>query len=254
MNENSLRARVLRREMLCGTFIKTPAIEIIEVLAHSGLDFICLDAEHAPFDRARLDACVAMARALQLPCLVRVPEGTPAQILMVLDMGATGIVVPHVSTVEKAQAIAKAARFGPGGRGYAGSTRFADYTTKTMPEVLPLTNDTVVIGMIEEPEGVDVVDTIAAIDGIDGLFAGPADLAVGYGKSDINDPIVVEAVQKVGRATEQNGKAGVTFAPNMGNYDSLRDAGMSMLFFASEQTWMLQGARSIVAEFREKTV
>ena len=253
MNANGLRARVLRREMLCGTFIKTPAIEIIEVLAHSGLDFICLDAEHAPFDRARLDACVAMARALDFPCLVRVPEGTPAQILMTLDMGATGIVVPHVWSLEKAEAIAKASRFGRGGRGYAGSTRFAGYATKAMSEVLPLTEDTVVIGMIEEPEGVDVVEEIAAVDGIDGLFAGPADLAVGYGKNDMRDPVVVDAVREVGTAALKNGKSAMTFAPDMGSFNALRDLGMTTLFFASEQAWMLQGARKIATEFKEKT-
>ena len=70
------KQRMLSGKVLAGTFVKTPAIEVIEVLAHSGLDFLCLDAEHAPFDRARLDACLAVARALDLPTLVRVPSGS----------------------------------------------------------------------------------------------------------------------------------------------------------------------------------
>jgi 2-keto-3-deoxy-L-rhamnonate aldolase RhmA len=253
MTETGLRARILRREMLCGTFIKTPAIEIIEVLAHSGLDFICLDAEHAPFDRARQDTCLAMANALGLPCLVRVPEGSPAQILMALDAGATGIVIPHVFSTEKAAMVAKASRYGHGGRGYAGSTRSAVYATKTMPEVLAMTEDTVVLGQIEEPEGVDAVDAIAATPGIDGLFVGPADLAVSYGETDMNAPIVLDAMRKVGDATKAHGKSAVTFTPNMGNFDALHGAGMNMLFFASEHAWMLNGARALVAEFKERT-
>ncbi len=253
MNETGLRARILRREMLCGTFIKTPAIDVVEVLAMAGLDFICLDAEHAPFDRGRMDSCLAMAKALGLPCLVRVPEGSPTQILMALDAGAAGIVVPHVYSVEKAAAVAKAARYGHGGRGYAGSTRSAGYATRTMPEVLAMTEETVVLGQIEEPEGVDAVAEIAATPGLDGLFVGPADLAVSYGETDMNAPVVIDAMRKVCEATKAEGKGAVTFAPNMGNFDTLRDAGMHMLFFASEHAWMLNGARSLVSEFRERT-
>lgn len=253
MTENGLRARILRRDMLCGTFVKTPSIEVIEVLAHGGLDFICLDAEHSGFDRARMDSCLAIAKALGLPCLVRVPVGSPAEILKALDSGATGIVVPHVYSVEKAEAVAKAARYGHGGRGYAGSTRSAGYATKPMPEVLAMTEDTVVLGQIEEPEGVDAVEAIAATPGIDGLFVGPADLAVSYGETDMYAPVVLDAMRKVGDATKANGKSAVTFTPNMGNFDTLSGAGMNMLFFASELAWMLNGARALAAEFKEKT-
>src|SRR5690606_22818818 len=97
----------------------------VEVLAMSGLDFICIDAEHAPQDRRATDACLTVARALGLPALVRVPEGTPAQILTALDSGAVGVVVPHVFNVERATIAARAAHFGHGGRGFAGSTRWA---------------------------------------------------------------------------------------------------------------------------------
>ena len=253
MTENGLRARILRRDMLCGTFVKTPSIEIIEVLAHAGLDFICLDAEHSSFDRARMDGCLAMAKALGLPCLVRVPVGSPSEILKALDAGAAGIVVPHVFSAEKAGDVARASRYGHGGRGYAGSTRSAGYATKPMPEVLAMTEDTVVLGQIEEPEGVDAIDAIAATPGIDGLFVGPADLAVSYGEHDMNAPIVLDAMRKVGDATKANGKSAVTFTPNMGNFDALHGAGMNMLFFASEHAWMLNGARALVAEFKERS-
>jgi 2-keto-3-deoxy-L-rhamnonate aldolase RhmA len=129
----NLRSRMAAGDMLAGTFLKTPSVEMIEILSQTGLDFLCIDAEHAPFDRARMDACLAVARALDFPILVRVPSAQPQDILQALDAGATGIVVPHVTDAETAAAIAKASRFGPGGRGYAGSTRWAGYTTRSMP-------------------------------------------------------------------------------------------------------------------------
>lgn len=250
MKQDGLRARVLRREKLCGTFLKTPAYELIEILAVSGLDFICLDAEHAPFDRARTDACLAMAKALNFPCLVRVAEGTPAEILKVLDSGAAGVVIPHCYSAEKAEMVAKAARFGHGGRGYAGSTRWAGFATKPMPEVLTMDDETIVLGQIEEPEGVEAVNEIAAVDGIDGVFVGPSDLAVSYGKTDMNDPMVREAIGKVCAAAEANGKAAVTFAGNTATLGELTALGITMMFFGSEHGWILQGAKQTAADFR----
>lgn len=132
----NLRSRVLARETLASTFVKTAEVTVVEVLATSGLDFIVLDAEHAGFDRGRLDACLAVARALDFPAMVRISSGSEENILMALDGGAVGVVVPHVDSVEKAQRIAKAAHFGRGGRGFAGSTRWADFTMQPMDAVL----------------------------------------------------------------------------------------------------------------------
>ena len=250
MKSTGLRARILARELLCGTFIKTPAIEVIEVLAAAGLDFICLDAEHSAFDRARMDHCLAMARAIGLPALVRVPEGSPAQILMALDAGAVGVVVPHCYSVERAQTAARAAHFGHGGRGIAGSTRWAGYATRPLVDVLAMDSETVVLGQIEEPEGVEAAAEIAAVDGMDGLFVGPADLAVCYGKTDINDAMVRAAMKRVGDVTAAAGKGAVTFAPNTDTTPELKALGINMFFYASEHAWMLQGAKSMVSAFR----
>ena len=90
MNPNGLRARILNREVLSGTFIKTPAYEVMEVMKLSGLDFICIDCEHAPIDRRGMDASLAMAKALELPALVRVPEYTAGNVLMALDLRCSG--------------------------------------------------------------------------------------------------------------------------------------------------------------------
>ncbi|MGB1208957.1 MAG: HpcH/HpaI aldolase family protein, partial [Paracoccaceae bacterium] len=154
MRIKTFRSRLRAGDRLAGTFVKTPAFQVVEVLATSRLDFIVLDAEHSPFDRQTLDACLAVARAHDLPSLIRVGDGSPRELLWALDMGATGVVVPHVDTVDKAQAVAKTARYGLGGRGFAGSTRSAGYATRSMAEVLQDTHDTVVIPQIEEPAGV----------------------------------------------------------------------------------------------------
>jgi len=248
MNPKGLRARILNREILSGTFVKTPAYEIVEILAMSGLDFICIDAEHAPNDRRGMDASLAMARALGLPALVRVPEFTPGNVLMALDSGAIGVVIPHVDSADKAAAVARAAHFGHGGRGFAGSTRWAGQGSNSMTDVLAMDDETVVLAQIEEPEGVDAVDAIAATDGIDGLFVGPADMAVSLGVNDITHQAVRDVMATVGAAAARHGKAAVTFQPTAATVPALKELGLSMFFIGSEHNFMLSAAKQTAAD------
>ncbi|PWJ18031.1 HpcH/HpaI aldolase family protein [Jannaschia seohaensis] len=245
MADAKFKTRMLAGEVLAGTFFKTPAHELVEVLAKSGLDFLCLDAEHAPFDHGRMDTCLALTRALGVPALVRVPTGSPMEILKALDGGGLGVVVPHVDSVEKARAVARAAHFGEGGRGYAGSTRWAGFATRGMADVLAQDAETIVIAQIEEPAGVEACEEIAAVDGIDGLFVGPADLSVCYGVTDITAEPVRAAMARVGAACKANGKAFMTFAPNAAACRPLMEQGVTMFFVASEHAFMLQGARAV---------
>ena len=244
MKAADFRKRMLAGEILAGTFVKTPALELIEVLALSGLDFVCLDGEHSPFDRGRMDACLAVARALDFPTLVRVGSGTAENILQALDSGAVGIVVPHVIDAGKARDIARWARFGLYGRGYAGSTRWAGYGQRPMSEVLELSKqETVVIAQIEEPEAVDASEEIAAVEGIDGLFVGPADLTVAFGAGKDAAAKLEEAFASVGRAAKAAGKACMSLVTDIETAARWRSRGLSMFFYNSEQGLMLSAAK-----------
>ena len=246
-----LLERMRRGDRLVGTFMKTPSHVVMEILILSGLDFVCIDAEHAPFDRAATDACLAVARAHRFPALVRLGDGAPARVLDALDMGATGIVVPHVDTVEKARAVARAARFGRGGRGYAGSTRWAGYAAGTMPALLARSREeTIVLAQIEEPEGVEASAAIAALDGIDGLFVGPADLSVAYGHESMDNADLPAAMAAVGAACAASGKAYVTWVPDAAMAQRWARHGFTTYLVASEHAWMLQGARAAAAALR----
>lgn len=242
MRTAKLRAQILGREVLASTFVKTPDVTVVEVLAASGLDFIVLDGEHAAFDRMRLDACLAVARALDFPALVRISSASEENVLMALDAGAVGVVVPHVDSVPKAQMLAKAAHFGRGGRGFAGSTRWAGFATRPMGDVLAQDAQTIVMAQIEEPEGVEACEGIAAIEGIDALFAGPADLTVGYGHESVENPDLPAALERVGQACAAHGKGFVSWVPDAGTAAEWRKYQMTGFVVASEHTWMRQGA------------
>ena len=249
----SFKSRVVSRELMVGTFLKTPHYVMIEVFAQSGFDFLCLDAEHAPFDRRAIDECMAVSRALDFPVLVRVGDTSHREILSAIDCGAVGIVAPHIETLPQAEELAKAARFGLGGRGYAGSTRWAGYATKKMPDLLAQSQDeTVVIAQIEEPAAVEIADSIAGIEGIDGLFAGPADLSVGMGYKNQDSDELKAALKKVGVAAKENDKGYASF---IGDADQAKswaeDYGVNMFFVGSEHSFMRNKANEISLRVKE---
>ena len=241
---SSFRTRMLSGDLLAGTFLKTPHHVMIEVFAQSELDFLCLDAEHAPFDRSSLDACLAVAKALDFPILIRVGDNSHREILQALDYGAVGIVALHIDTAEKAKDLARASRFGLNGRGYAGSSRWADYATQKMSDLLQKSKEeTVVIAQIEEPQGVQEAEAIVAAEGIDGVFIGPADLSVGYGKTDQNSQELKHALQHVSAVAHNKHKAAMSFVPNAQKARDWHKAyGLTMFFISSEHSWLRAGA------------
>jgi len=228
------RARLAARERLLGAFVKTPQPVVVEVMAGAGYDFLVLDAEHAPFDRGALDTMILAGRALNCPIVVRVPVGAPDWLLFVLDAGAAGAMVPHVNSVAEAEALVRAMRYGPGGRGFAGTTRAAGYGARGMIDHLAETPaETVLIAQIEDPEGAETHAAIAAVDGVDALFVGRADLAVGLGANDFFDDRVARATAEILGA--RDAATGLYCAPGeaLGGFAA---AGASLFVVGSDHT------------------
>jgi 2-keto-3-deoxy-L-rhamnonate aldolase RhmA len=165
----------------CGVFIKTCAPQIVELLGLAKLDFAILDAEHAPFDRAGLDVMMLAGRAAGLPLFVRVPDHAPATIQNALDLGAQGLIVPHVDTPEQAAAIVSRARFEAGERGFSNAARFGRYGTTTICEAVAIGDKAEIICQIESAQAVSNAAAIVGVAGVTGLLIGRADLALSMG-------------------------------------------------------------------------
>ena len=239
------RKRLTDHDPLIGTWVKTPSPIIAEVLGLSGLDVTCIDTEHAPFGRLELDQSIAAFRAADMPNLVRTADDSAREIRNALDCGATGIVVPHVTTAEQARAIVKASHFGDQGRGYAGSHRAAGYTTNAMADNLADNRDqTTVIVQIEDIAALDNVADIAAVDGVDCLFIGRIDLAVAMQKT-IFDSEVLDAVKSICDEARNASTAVGMFAPNTEELPAWLEAGASLFLLSSDQSLLLTGANTL---------
>jgi staphyloferrin B biosynthesis citrate synthase len=242
------KQRLVGGDALLGTFLKTPHAHLVEVLATTGLDCICLDAEHAPFDRRDLDACILAGRASGFPTLVRIAHASDDQILNALDCGADGVVIPHVKSAEQARALAKACHYGPGGRGYAGSSRSAGYGLT--PMAAHQSNSaarTTVIAQIEDVEALAEIEAIAAVEDIDALFVGRIDLTVALGCSDPDDPKVLEAVDQIVTACVKAGRAVGMFLPRPADVAQWRKKGVTFFLLGSDHSFMRAGAAAMRA-------
>lgn len=248
----TLRDRLRRHEVLAGTWVKTPHPHVVEVLALSPLDLIVLDAEHAPFDRASLDSAILAARAGAKPVLVRPASAAHENLLQALDSGADGVIVPHIRSAEDAREIVRACHYQPGGRGFAGSTRAAGYTTLGMARHRAAARDISVVAQIEDVDAVEAIEAIAAVDGLDALFIGRADLTVSYGVASPDDPIVVAAVERICAAGRAAGRCVGMFLGRSGDVAHWHAQGATLFILQSDQEFVLHGAAALAATIRDQ--
>lgn len=242
----SFRQRLRDREPLVGTFFKTPSHQLVEVLGGTGLDFIVIDAEHAPFDRAALDTCLLASRAAQLPALVRVAGIDGPDIQNALDLGAAGIVAPHARNAATVRRIGAAVRYRGGVRGFSNSPRAGNYGASGMAEHIARSDrDSVAICQIEDREAVEGIDAIVAMEEADCLFIGRADLAVSYGVDDVGDPVVKEAVRIVCDAARRSGKAVGIHIGHMREAQAYQDMGVSLFVVGSDQSLLRAAAAGL---------
>lgn len=244
------RDRLRAGKLLAGTWVKTPHHHVVEVLSFSSLDCLVLDAEHAPFDRTALDLCILAARAGGKTVLVRPSSANHEQILNALDLGADGVILPHIRTAAEAEDAVKACHYVSGGRGYAGSSRAAGYTTKGMARHRTDAKTITIIAQIEDVEGVDNIDATAAVVGIDALFIGRADLTIAYSAETPDDPVVVDAVDRIVAAGKAAGRTTGMFLGRASDVPMWREKGSSLFILASDHDFLLQGAARLAEAIR----
>jgi 2-keto-3-deoxy-L-rhamnonate aldolase RhmA len=251
--DERFRARLVAREPLLGTFIKTPAVHVIEVAGAAGLDFVVVDQEHAPFDRVTVDSLILAGRAADIPVLVRVPGGDARDILPALDCGAQGVLVPHVDSAGKAEAVVAEARYRGGRRGFTNSSRAGRYGGAGFHEHIATADaGTAVLAMVEDVTALAILPAIMAVPGVDAFFIGRGDLACALGSDGTAAAPVVQATEQIAAAARAAGKALCAHVDRADSPDVawLRSLGVSAFIVASDQGLMRRAAMQAVAAFR----
>lgn len=196
----TFKQRIGAGEALAGSFVMAASATVAEMCGYAGFDFVVLDQEHGPSGPETLEHQIRAAETSGAAALVRVPWSARWLIQQALDAGALGIVVPHVTTVEEAREIVRAAHYPPYGvRGLATTARAGLHGNVTTDEHLARGRDrTTVILQIEDREALENVRDIASVEGVDALFIGPADLSASLGHPGKPDhPDVVAAIDGI---------------------------------------------------------
>src|ERR1700730_211428 len=235
--ERSLRRRLLGGDTLYGLVIKPPAPAPVEMCAAAGFDFAFIDGEHGSGETLEWEHHVRAAESFGMPAVVRVGSHQPAEILGALDIGAAGIIVPHVNTKSEAEAIVRAAHYPPiGRRGLATTTRAGRHAFCHLKEHLRFAEEnTLIVVQVEDPEAIEHVEEIASVPYVDCLFIGPTDLSLGLGYPGENDhPNVVEAFTRISDAvaSKLNVRLG-TFARDAKDANIWTSKGASLIALAS---------------------
>jgi 4-hydroxy-2-oxoheptanedioate aldolase len=206
---NLLKAAIHRGERARGTFVKLPGLEVVDCVRLAGLDFAVVDLEHSALDERTVLDQVAYARALGLPCLVRLPEPDRGLVGRLLDAGAAGVQLSDVSRRAEVDALVAAATLPPAGeRGVSTTNRAGGYGTLGVDDyVAAAPPDPLLVVQIERGETHDPLESILQ-PAVDVCFVGPVDMSVALGvPGQLDHPTLLDRRDEIARAAAERGIA-----------------------------------------------
>jgi 2-dehydro-3-deoxyglucarate aldolase/4-hydroxy-2-oxoheptanedioate aldolase len=229
--KESFLTRIREGDLLIGTIVTMPSSEVAEILASCGFDWLFVDLEHGALDFAGAQA-VLMGASPSTACAVRVPSNDQAWTKKCLDLGADGIIIPHIQTKEDAERAVRLCRYPPLGERSVGVGRAQGYGLSIQDYIQKANDSIALIIQIEHIDALANINSIVQVEGIDAVFIGPYDFSGSMGKiGDVNDPDLLKAIAQV--------------------RDCCRDAGLPLGIFGatadSVKPYIREGYRLIAA-------
>jgi len=246
----NLKQRLLNGETLNGCWLNLGSAVTAEIVGLSGFDWVLIDLEHGAGSESTTLSQIQALEHTSAGVIVRAESTEPQRIHRVLDMGAEGVMCPKVRNAEEALKVVKGLHYPPfGNRGVAKMVRatqfaqnFNEYYQKSRDQILGVVQ-------IETIEVLRHLDEVAAIDGVDVLFIGPADLSMELGIfGQFDHPTFVEALNKIVAAAKKANKAvGILFF-NPDDYQRYHDLGIRFLACGADATFVAEGARTMAGK------
>jgi len=211
LKEYRLRKALKQGRVLYGMQLMTPVPAFVEIIGYSGFDFVFIDLEHTTIDLQGLSNLIIASELANVCSIVRVPDNDAVWIRKILEVGAEGIIVPHIKTSEDALKAVQAAKFPPEGtRGHGAMVRSYKYTfpRENIAEYVRESNEgTTVILLIEENDAVENIEDILSVKGVDAILLGPHDLSISMGLTEqwSSNPYVKDRLEKVMAAAKARG-------------------------------------------------
>ncbi|MFM9108868.1 MAG: HpcH/HpaI aldolase family protein [Chloroflexota bacterium] len=247
MRANHVRQRLAAGEASVGTWLSLPSPEAAEYVSRIGFDWLVADSEHNPQDVRTLALMFAAMAASGAAPMVRIPWNTPEHFKRMLDAGAWGVVVPMVNTREQAERAVEACRFHPlGGRSVGGGRHALSFGTDASTYYRNANDHILLVLQIEHIEGVENVDAIMSVPGVDACFIGPNDLAASMGLGlgvplESGIPELEQAIAHVRETCDRRGVAPGIHCSHAEGVAQRMSEGFRFLAMASELRYLLTG-------------
>lgn len=246
MFNSKVKRKLEAGETVFGSFLKLDSPPIVELFGLAGFDFLIVDAEHGCYTHAQIENVIRSCERMDMSSVIRTPDAGEANLLHVLDSGASGIQVPSLKSAAEVRDVIRKAKYWPlGERGSARACRAAGYGT--MPDYEQRANaETLVCVHVETKEMVEDIEALCAIEELDVLFIGPGDLSASLGHpGNAAHPDVVAAIDRVIEVAAGRKHLGTVVA-NAAQLDSYVARGVHYIAWLSE-LGMLRAALNAAA-------
>lgn len=252
--KNTFKQALANGDRQIGCWMSFAEASVAEIMGTTGFDWLVIDGEHAPNDiRSIRDQLLALAASPSHP-VVRIPVGETWMVKQVLDAGAQTVLIPMVESAEQAREMVRACQYPPHGTRGVGATAARATRFGSVSEYIQTADQEVCLLLqVENRAGIAALDEILAVEGVDGVFIGPADLSTDMGfQGNSTNPevraVVADAISRIKAAGKAPGILGTTNEASQ----AYLDMGAQFLAVALDVMILARGARNLSTEWKAK--
>lgn len=253
--KNLVKEKILNGQKAFGTFHEIGSSTAIEVIGYAGVDYIIIDGEHGPFEPERVQEFVRAAKSGNITPFVRVKDGERNSILRMLDIGAEGLIIPNINTVEDVKNIVNYGKYFPlGSRGVAPTSGsgywYKEYAQNGLDNYFKISNEeTLLLPQCETRGCLENIEEIVSIDGVDGIFVGPYDLSTALGKpGEFDDEEIINAIERIVNVCKNANKFSFIYSGNVADIKRRFAQGYDSVTYSMDATELAERYKSIIKE------
>ena len=253
--KNLLREKIMNGEKTVGTFFEAGNANVAEALALTDLDYMLIDTEHGPFDVESVMSMLMAAELHDTTALVRVKDSNRNSVLKMLDIGAGGLIIPQVHSIEEIQKLVEYAKYYPlGQRGVAfargAGYGYLEHAAGDINDYFAVCNrETLLVPQCETMGCLENIEEIAKVDGVDGIFVGPYDLSVAMGiPTQFDKPEFQAAMERIVKAVKAAGKFTIIYCANAEVANTRLSQGFDSVTVGQDINYYIDAINAMVKE------
>lgn len=255
---NKVKEKIQNKEKVLGTFFSMGNMSAMELLGYTGLDYVIIDTEHGQFDTETTMDLVRAAESVDLTPFIRIGDVTHKEIQRAVDMGAQGLIVPCLRTMDEMKKLVELSKFAPiGNRGFfmgrGAGFGYQEWASEGLENFMARSNEKVlVLPQCETIEALESIEEIVAIEGIDGIFIGPFDLSIAMGiPGQFKDERFVAAIDRILKACKDVEKPAFIYTGSIEDSKKYFEAGFEGVAHTIDAAVLTEGYKRIVKSIWE---